>query len=76
MLFRSGQLDAAIATLETPELNSKSHSFAVTRLRYAYAEALLAAGRRVEARDWFVKTALADSDDLTDAADRALEIEG
>ena len=69
-----GQLDAAIATLETPELSSKSHSFAATRLRYAYAEALLAAGRLAEARDWFVKTALGDTEDLTDAADRALEI--
>ena len=70
-----GQLDAAIATLETPELKSKSHSFAVTRLRYAYAEALLAADRLAEARDWFVKTALGDVEDLTDAADRALEID-
>ena len=70
-----GQLDAAIATLETPELKSKSHSFAVTRLRYAYAEALLAANRLAEARDWFVKTALGDVEDLTDAADRALEID-
>ena len=68
-----GQLDAAIATLECPELTGKSAGS--TRLRYAYAEALLAAGRRSEARDWFVKTTLGDSEDLTDAADRALEID-
>jgi len=69
-----GQMDAAIATLECPELNGRGHSEAVIRLKYAYAEALLAAERLVEARDWFVKTALADVDDVTDAADRALDI--
>jgi tetratricopeptide (TPR) repeat protein len=70
-----GQLDAALATLECPELKSKSHSPAVTRLRYAYAEALLANGQKSEARDWFVKATLSDDDDLTDAAERATQIE-
>ncbi len=70
-----GQIDAAIATLECPELHGRGHSEASTRLRYAYAEALLAAGRKAEARDWFVKTTLADPEDTTDAADRALEID-
>ena len=69
-----GQFEAAVATLECPELHSKGHSEAVVRLKYAYADALLALGRKDAARDWFVKTALADVDDLTDAADRAVEI--
>ena len=70
-----GQFDAAIAALDGPELRSRAHSPQVARLRYAYADALLAVGRLADARDWFVKAALADVDDLTDAADRALAIE-
>ena len=70
-----GQIDAAIATLECKELSSKSTAPWSARLRYAYAEMLLAGGRPKEARDWFVKAALVDADDLTDAADRAMAIE-
>jgi hypothetical protein len=69
-----GQFEAAVATLECPELQSRGHGEAVVRLKYAYADALLALGEREKARDWFVKTALADVDDLTDAADRAVLI--
>jgi tetratricopeptide (TPR) repeat protein len=69
-----GQFEAALATLECPELNSRGHDEAIVRLKYAYAEALLAMGDKDKARDWFVKTALADVDDLTDAADRAVQI--
>lgn len=69
-----GQFDAAVAVLEVPELNSRGSSAIFTRLRYAYAEALLAAGDRLKARDWFVKTALSDVEDVTDASDRALEL--
>lgn len=69
-----GQFDAAVAVLEVPELNSRGSSAIFTRLRYAYAEALLAAGDRLKARDWFVKTALSDVEDITDASERALEL--
>lgn len=68
------QLEAALATLECPELHSKKQSPSLTRLRYAYANALEQIGRLEEARDWFVKTSLADSEDLTDAAERAVLI--
>ena len=71
-----GQLDAALATLECKELTSKSTEDWSARIRYAYAEMLLAAGRKEEARDWFVKAALVDPDELTDAAERAVEITG
>jgi len=71
-----GQLDAAIATLECKELNSKSTDPWSARIRYAYAEMLLAAGRKDEARDWFVKAALVDAEELTDAAERAVHITG
>ena len=46
------------------------------RLRYAYADALLAAGRREEAREWFARAAAADPEDLTDANERLLELDG
>jgi hypothetical protein len=40
------------------------------RLFYAYADALLDAGRAEEARDWFGRAAAADADGETDAAER------
>jgi tetratricopeptide (TPR) repeat protein len=70
-----GQAEAAVAVLEIPELNSKAHTPLVTRIRYAYAEALLAAGNKQAARDWFVKAVLSDVDGLTDADERALQID-
>ena len=70
-----GQIEAAVATLECKELTSRSTQPWSARLRYAYADMLLAAGRAKEARDWFVKATLVDADDLTDAADRAMAID-
>lgn len=64
------QLDAAVITLTCKDLKNESAEWAV-RLRYAYADALEAAGRREEAREWFAKTALVDVEDSTDAAVRA-----
>ena len=46
------------------------------RLRYAYADGLLATGRRDEAREWFARAAEADEDADTDAAERLLELDG
>jgi hypothetical protein len=46
------------------------------RLFYAYADALLAAGRTEEARDAFARAAAADADSETDAADRLDELDG
>ncbi len=68
------QFEAALATLECPELHSKKQSPAVTRLKYAYANALQQLNRLDEARDWFVKTSLSDAEDSTDAAERAVLI--
>jgi hypothetical protein len=42
-------------------------------LRYAYADALDAAGRKTEAIEWFSKCAEIDGDEITDALDRAAE---
>jgi predicted negative regulator of RcsB-dependent stress response len=46
------------------------------RLRYAYADALLALGREDEARQWFAAAAEADPEGETDAEDRLLELDG
>lgn len=70
------QLDAAIVTLQSPELASNSVQPWTARLRYAYADALLAAGREGEAREWFAKAAEADKDGSTDASDRLAEMDG
>nr|WP_216377881.1 tetratricopeptide repeat protein [Streptomyces asoensis] len=71
-----GQLDAAIVTLQSPELAAGSVQPWTARLRYAYADALLAAGRDGEAREWFAKALEADRDGSTDASDRLAEMDG
>ncbi|WP_413761117.1 hypothetical protein [Streptomyces sp. MMBL 11-3] len=71
-----GQLDAAIVTLQSPELASHSVQPWTARLRYAYADALLAAGREGEAREWFAKAVESDKDGSTDASDRLAELDG
>jgi HAD superfamily hydrolase (TIGR01450 family) len=71
-----GQHDAAVAMLQVPELSAEQPSLPVARLRYAYADALLAAGRRAEAREWFARAAVADEDTQTDAAQRLLDLDG
>jgi tetratricopeptide (TPR) repeat protein len=60
------QLDAAIVTLQSPELASSAVHPWTARLRYAYAEA----------RDWFAKALESDRDGSTDAADRLAELDG
>jgi tetratricopeptide (TPR) repeat protein len=70
------QLDAAIVTLQSPELASHTVHPWTARLRYAYADALLAAGREGEAREWFAKANEADKDGTTDASDRLAELDG
>jgi tetratricopeptide (TPR) repeat protein len=46
------------------------------RLRYAYADQLLAQGDRAKARDWFVAAAKLDREGLTDADERVAELDG
>lgn len=71
-----GQIDAAIVTLQSPELASSAVHSWTPRLRYAYADALLEAGREDEAREWFGKALEADKDGSTDASDRLAELDG
>lgn len=71
-----GQADAAVVTLQSPELASNSIQPWTARLRYAYADALLAVGREDEAREWFAKALEADQGGMTDASDRLAELDG
>jgi tetratricopeptide (TPR) repeat protein len=65
-----GEFEAAVVTLQCKELKNENEDWAL-RLRYAYADALDAAGRKEEAREWFRKCADLDSDELTDALERS-----
>jgi hypothetical protein len=73
-----GDPTAAIRVLEGRELRSRSRAAWVPRLRYAYAEALLADGQVAAAREWFERAAGVDIDGYTDAAERleALDADG
>jgi tetratricopeptide (TPR) repeat protein len=71
-----GLADAAVIALQVPELTGGRLRPWSARLFYAYADALLAAGRTEEARDAFARAAAADSDGETDAADRLDELDG
>ncbi|MEU5840014.1 hypothetical protein ABZ820_41105 [Streptomyces diacarni] len=71
-----GQADAAVVTLQSPELASTSVQPWTARLRYAYADALLEVGREDEAREWFAKALEADQSGVTDASDRLAELDG
>ncbi len=64
-----GRPDEAVEVLSVRELDSPSVRPETARLWYGYADALLAAGRREEAVQWFEAVAAAD-DDQTDAAER------
>lgn len=68
-----GQLDAAIATLQVPELRGPVRPW-TARLRYAYADALRAAGRIDEANEWFARAAAVDEFGETPAADALTEV--
>jgi tetratricopeptide (TPR) repeat protein len=69
-----GQAEAAVAMLQVRELTRDEPW--VARLRYAYADSLLAIGRAAEAREWFARAAEADEDAVTDAAERLLDLDG
>ena len=71
-----GLADAAVIVLRVPELNSTRVRPWSARLFYAYADALLAAGREDQAREAFARAAAADIHGETDAADRLDELDG
>lgn len=70
-----GQISAALNLLESEPLHSPSREDWVARLRYAYADTLLAAGRREEAVEWFHRTVAVDGNGVTDAEARLAELD-
>jgi tetratricopeptide (TPR) repeat protein len=71
-----GMADAAVIALQVPELTNGRVRPWSARLFYAYADALLAAGREDEAREAFSRAAAADTNGETDANDRLDELDG
>jgi tetratricopeptide (TPR) repeat protein len=70
-----GQAAAALRMLESEPLHSPSREPWLARLRYAYADTLLSAGRRDEAVEWFHRTLAVDSDGVTDAEERLADLD-
>jgi hypothetical protein len=60
--------------LQGPDLDAPGEEPWRARLRYAYADNLLAAGRRQDALRWFLAAAESDVEGVTDAAQRAVEL--
>jgi hypothetical protein len=71
-----GQLDAAVLTLQIPELTKLPKGGPRARLQYAYADLLERVGRVAESREWMRKAAASDKDGVTDAAERVEEEAG
>ncbi|MGH3867745.1 MAG: hypothetical protein ACRDQ4_16750 [Pseudonocardiaceae bacterium] len=69
-----GQFDAAVVALQGPDLDTAGEELWRARLRYAYADNLLAAGREQDAISWFLAAAEVDVEEVTDAAERAVEL--
>ncbi len=69
-----GQLEQALTVLSTPQLDPGRQGSTAARLFYAYADTLLALGRADEALQWFLRSAAADVEGVTDAEDRAGEL--
>jgi tetratricopeptide (TPR) repeat protein len=66
---------AAVVALQIPELTDGRQRRGSARLYYAYADALLDAGRDDEAREWFARAAGADTQGETDADERFDELD-
>ena len=71
-----GQWDAALATLQCPELSTATQERWASRIRYAYADVLANMGRNDEAIEWFHRAAAVDVESQTDADERIAQLEG
>lgn len=70
-----GDADAAVLTLQRKELNAEVGPSWLPRLRFAYADALQAAGRFDDARKWFALAEEADIDGELDWPDDSFDEE-
>jgi tetratricopeptide (TPR) repeat protein len=71
-----GQHEAAVQALRGPQLKPSARRPWSARLFYAYADALLGAGRVDEAIEWFGHAADADDLGQTDAGERLADLQG
>ncbi len=71
-----GNLDAAIVSLQVPELTRLPPGAARARLQMGYAEFLLAGGRLEEGELWMQRAAASDLAGVTSASDRLDEMSG
>lgn len=71
-----GQFDQAVVTLQTSDLDPERTGTPAARLFYAYADALVACGRTEEGVQWFLHSAAADIEGVTDAEERVEELTG
>ncbi len=71
-----GQFDQAVVTLQTSDLDPTRTGTPAARLFYAYADALVAAGRAKTACSGSCNSAAADLEGDTDAEDRVEELTG
>ncbi|MBV7293870.1 hypothetical protein [Corynebacterium sp. TAE3-ERU16] len=69
-----GDVDAAVIELQREDLNPARTGSSAARLFYAYADALAAAGRAEEAREWFTNAKKADTGELLDTDERLAEL--
>nr|WP_293771834.1 hypothetical protein [uncultured Corynebacterium sp.] len=69
-----GQAESAVVTLQRANPNKDDRGMSACRLSYAYANALLEAGRTEDAREWFVHTKKIDEEGWTDAEVRLEEL--
>jgi len=65
-----------VLALQIPQLSSGAVQPYTARLWYAYADALLDAGRRDEAMTWFARAADVDVEGATEAGERLAELQG
>lgn len=68
-----GQPDSAVVILQRENPDAAATGLGAVRLSYAYADALLAAGRKDDAREWFAVAEKQDVDGYTDASERLQE---
>ncbi|MFM1917970.1 MAG: hypothetical protein RJB01_1485 [Actinomycetota bacterium] len=68
------QIDAALVTLEVPELTKAQDPMIRERMQFTYADLLERAGRLEDARDWFTRASTGESEAAADAAARLVRL--
>ena len=68
-----GQAESAVVTIQRAQPDRTARGVSACRLAYAYGNALLEAGRKDEAKEWFEHAVSIDEGDWADAAGRLEE---